>query len=364
MATKIMLDAGHYGKYNAGAISGYYESDMVWELHNYLKTELEAYGFEVATTRKDKNKDLAVYERGLASKGYDLFLSLHSNAANGQNIDYVALFNLVKDDTTKVDEISKTVAEKLAPVIAKTMNTKQGYKVLTRSVNFDRDGDGKLNDNYYGVLHGADVANTAGIIIEHSFHTNPTACKWLMDSNNLKKLAVEEAKVIAEYYGMKKTSINTNTNIINNESKKNLYRVQVGAYSSKENANKQLKKVKEAGFDSYIVQSKGVYKIQVGAYSIKSNAESIAKKLKNAGFSAFIVTQDGTSITSDSVLKIGDKVKLKSGAYIYGTNKTFLPFVYSSTLYVRQISGSKIVISTQKTGAVTGAVEKNDLIKI
>ena len=248
MAIKICLDAGHYGKYNKGVVSGYYESDMVWELHNYLKSELESYGFEVGVTRTNKNTDLEVSQRGLKSKGYDLFLSLHSNAASGESADYVALFHLVKDDTTTVDEKSEAVAKKLAPVIANVMGVKQGYKVLTRSVNYDRDGDGKINDNYYGVLHGADLANTAGIIIEHSFHTNPTACKWLMDSSNLKKLAVAEAKALAEYYGMKKTT--------NTTSEKTIYRVQVGAYSDKKNADAILAKVKAAGFkDAYITTS-------------------------------------------------------------------------------------------------------------
>ena len=42
MAVKVCLDAGHYGKYNRSpAVSSYYESDMTWKLHNYLKKELE-----------------------------------------------------------------------------------------------------------------------------------------------------------------------------------------------------------------------------------------------------------------------------------------------------------------------------------
>ena len=246
MAYKIMLDAGHYGNsYNKGAVSGYYESNMTWELQGYLKEELESYGFEVGTTRTDKQKDLAVYERGLKSKGYDLFLSLHSNAATVESADYVALFHLVQDKTTMADEKSKLVAGKLAPVIAEVMGTKQKHQVLTRGVDFDRDGDGQLNDNYYGVLHGADVANTAGVIIEHSFHTNKAACKWLMDSNNLKKLAAAEAAVLAELYGMKKQQTDST-----------IFRVQVGAFRDKSNAEKLLKDLKAAGFDGFISSSK------------------------------------------------------------------------------------------------------------
>ena len=51
MAVKVCLDAGHYGKYNRSpAVSSYYESDMTWKLHNYLKKELESFGIVVVTT--------------------------------------------------------------------------------------------------------------------------------------------------------------------------------------------------------------------------------------------------------------------------------------------------------------------------
>ena len=92
MAVKVCLDAGHYGKYNRSpAVLSYYESDMTWKLHNYLKKELEAFGIGVVTTRTDQNMDRALCERGAASKGCSLFISVHSNAVgNGvnENVDY------------------------------------------------------------------------------------------------------------------------------------------------------------------------------------------------------------------------------------------------------------------------------------
>lgn len=76
------------------------------------------------------------------------------------------------------------------------------------------------------------------------------------------------------------------------------YRVQVGAYSVKDNADKQLKKVKAAGFDTYVVKVGDLYKIQVGAYSKKANADAMLKKLNEKGFDAFITTQSGSAVTS------------------------------------------------------------------
>lgn len=84
-----------------------------------------------------------------------------------------------------------------------------------------------------------------------------------------------------------------------------LYRVQVGAYKNKANADVQLAHVKAAGFDAYMVQIGGLYKIQVGAYREKANADNMMAKLKAAGFDAFITTESGTSV---STLKSIDEI--------------------------------------------------------
>lgn len=106
-----------------------------------------------------------------------------------------------------------------------------------------------------------------------------------------------------------------------------------------------------------------IYRVQVGAFNNKSSAEAQLAKLKKAGFNGFIVTEKKNQATSIDI-KVGDKVKIKSDAYIYGTKNKFASFIYNSTLYVRQINGDKVVISTQQTGAVTGAVAKSDLTKV
>lgn len=206
---RICIDAGHYGKYNRSpAVPQYYESDMTWKLHVLQKQYLEEYeGIEVITTRQDQATDKALYDRGACSKGCDLFISDHSNAVgNGINesVDYVAVYHLTDDTTTQVDDISKAIAEKLAPVIADVMGVSQGGYTVTRKSDNDRNGDGMLNDNYYGVLHGARMVDTPGLILEHSFHTNTKVTRWLLDDDNLAMLAKAEAEVLAEHFGLKK----------------------------------------------------------------------------------------------------------------------------------------------------------------
>jgi len=208
MAKRVCIDAGHYAKFNrCPGNANYYESDMVWKLHLLQKKYLEQLGIEVVTTRSEKDKDMALQDRGKASKGCDLFISDHSNAVGSvmnEDVDYVAVFHLTNDTTTKADDISKEVAEKIAPVIAEVMGTKQGYRVLNRMESYDRNGDGMMNDNYYGVLHGARLVNTPGLILEHSFHTNTRMTNWLSNDANLDRLAKAEVEALARYFGLVK----------------------------------------------------------------------------------------------------------------------------------------------------------------
>ena len=66
---------------------------------------------------------------------------------------------------------------------------------------------------------------------------------------------------------------------------KNLYRVQVGAYKNKKNAQNVLNSLKSNGFkDAFIVVVNGLYKIQVGSYSNYNNAKSMINIIKNNGY--------------------------------------------------------------------------------
>lgn len=207
---KVMLDAGHTGKtHNPGVVKGYYESEQMWRLQGYLKPALESYGIKVDTTRKNQNENPGTEERGKRSKGYDLFLSLHTNAP-GDDVpqskweDYDAPIMCVFQDLswTNIDDISKGVGHKIGEAIQKTIGTKQKYRIYQRKSPTDRDGNGILDDEYYGVLVGSRIVGTPGLILEHTFHTNKKMCEWLLKEENLKLLAEAIARAVAEYFGI------------------------------------------------------------------------------------------------------------------------------------------------------------------
>ncbi len=68
-----------------------------------------------------------------------------------------------------------------------------------------------------------------------------------------------------------------------------------------------------------------------------------------------------TSDIANKELSIGNKVMIKLGAFDLNTKQKFADWVYSRELYVREINGDRVVVSTQMSGAVTGAVNKDDL---
>lgn len=192
---KICLDAGHVGsKYNQSpVVKTYYESAMNWKLHLKLKAELEARGFEVITTRADIDTDLGVYERGAASKGCNVFISIHSNACSTESVDYPVVYRAY-DNLNDVDVLALQIAKK----IGELMGTNRAGRTATRK--------NSAGGEYYGVLRGARAVGTPFyMLIEHSFHTNTAATKWLSVDANLDKLAVAEAELLADYFGVKDT---------------------------------------------------------------------------------------------------------------------------------------------------------------
>ena len=114
------------------------------------------------------------------------------------------MITLSPDNKTSIDEVSVKLANQLGPIISSVMNVDKPY-YYTKTVDFDRDGNGFIDDEYYGVLFGAKNVNVPALIIEHSFHTNKYAAEWLMSDSNLQLLAKEEARTIANFYGLEYT---------------------------------------------------------------------------------------------------------------------------------------------------------------
>ena len=75
------------------------------------------------------------------------------------------------------------------------MGTRQQGRTATRRNN--------TGGEYYGVLRGARAAGVpVYLLVEHSFHTNTAAAKWLSVDENLNRLAEAEADLLAGYFNV------------------------------------------------------------------------------------------------------------------------------------------------------------------
>lgn len=99
------------------------------------------------------------------------------------------------------------------------------------------------------------------------------------------------------------------------------------------------------------------------------NGEDRKNRLRAAGYSYSTVQAKvnellGIKKTAVSTsFAIGDKVRLASNATYYD-GKPIPTWVKNSVLYVREMNGSRFVISTLRSGAITGAVDKKYLTKV
>lgn len=80
-----------------------------------------------------------------------------------------------------------------------------------------------------------------------------------------------------------------NFTTINEEPAGKLYRVQVGAYKQKDNADRMLNSLLMEGFPAFILNQDGYYKVQVGAFMYLTNAIKMERRLRRFHYSTYIV---------------------------------------------------------------------------
>lgn len=186
---KILIDPGHCGKYNKGFSSLYFEGEKMFKLSTYLKQSLERCKIQADLTRSE-NEDPSLTSRGQKSKGYDLFISEHSNAFDGTVRGVEVYYSVqIPSDKTLASFISKVESTLMG-------NSDRGAKT--------RESTTTKNADYYTVMYAARSVNCPHVIlVESGFHDNQLDEKFLLDDNNLKKLAETQCKVICEYFNIK-----------------------------------------------------------------------------------------------------------------------------------------------------------------
>lgn len=229
-------------------------------------------------------------------------------------------------------------------------------KALTSLINLcadicKRNGIKKLNF----------TGDKSGNLTMHKYFV-ATACPGPYLSSKFKYIADEVNKILSAKTENKTEAKKEETNTDDTT----LYKVQVGVFSGESGAKSFIEELKKAGFICIKEKSNNKWYVYAGTFAFKKNAEKLVENLKKAGFNSIIkaVTTKASTSTTEVELKLGDKVKMTKGAPIYGSSDKFSDWIYGKILYVREIKGSRVVVSTMTTGNVTGAVDKKYLTKI
>lgn len=185
------------------------------------KTALERCGFETKINTEDGSN--AMYDRVKESNawGADLHVCIHTNAGGGSGC---VVF------VDELDTKHKNYAQPVYNAVAAITKADEKYGVRTA--------------NFY------EIRKTTGLClyVECEFHDNATDAKWIVE--NVANIGEAICKGLCEACGVtyKAPVVESKENII--------YRVQIGAYSVKANADAMLKKLKAAGFDGFITTVK------------------------------------------------------------------------------------------------------------
>ena len=116
-----------------------------------------------------------------------------------------------------------------------------------------------------------------------------------------------------------------------------------------------------------------IYRVQVGAFSVKANADKLVAELKSKGYNAFVTSTQGATtpaapvVTLPKGFKEGDKVKCNTGVTKFSNGVKMASWIPTATLYVRKVesSGKVLLVSTEPTKTIyTGRVNASDVHKI
>lgn len=233
---KILLDPGH-GTENRGFVNipnfAYCSEGMCnyYYATAFLKPALKRYGFDVGITKSKMSQNPSLSARGNMGKGYDMLLSLHSNAGGGK-----ATGTEIYDSVNPKEKLTAFFGE-LSAVIANACGTNnRGVKYRSNS----RGG------NYYGILRHGQAKHNA--IIEHAFHDNYSDAKKYVSS--LGNIAEATAKKLAEFYGL--TAKQNTPTVYPIMSQGQLTKAQMKSFVLKNNPNPKLTCTLDQLIDLYI----------------------------------------------------------------------------------------------------------------
>lgn len=219
---KIFISAGHGGSDPGAVANGLKEKDINLNALLACQAELVRHGVTVVCSRTTDADDPVHQEvKEANASGADMAISFHANAGGGDGFEAFYYSTNAK-------------GKKLAGLCEKYVKAMgQNSRGL------------KTGDHLYFIRK-----TTIPAVLVESFFVDNVKDKMIGDTvAEQKAFGVAYAKAILEYFGIEYESA-ASTSTANKE----LYRVQLGAYANKANADAMVKKLEMAGYKAIVVK--------------------------------------------------------------------------------------------------------------
>lgn len=228
---KVFISAGHGGNDPGAQANGFKEKDLNLDIALACNDVLIRHSVSVLMSRtKDENDPTADEVKESNAYKPDLSVSIHNNAVGGDGVEAFYHYG---------GGLSKTAATNIVNEIVKIGQNSRGCKIKKQA-------DGR---DYYKFIR---ETTAPAVIVECAFVDNAEDIKIIDTKAERVAMGTAIAKGILKTLGIaykEPKPVVTDTNVGNK-----LYRVQVGAYSVKANAERMAKELNSKGYSAIIVE--------------------------------------------------------------------------------------------------------------
>ena len=329
---RIALDAGHGGSDPGAVYKGRQEKDDTLDLTLAVGDILKKNGIDVYYTRTTDEYETPFKKATDANNsGADLFVSIHRNSSENPN-QYSGVETLVYSDTGLKAEVARNINNQLEDAGFKNLGVDERKNlvvlkrtkmpaVLVEAGFINNDKDNYLFDEEFdsiaqaiadGILESIPSGRPGNTTSNKSNRTdnnnnsnnnsnnNNSSNSQMNNSGRTASAPIDSTAIVNsippdnEVFSVPVSSSNImpqcpcDNNDYDTENEA-LYRVQVGAYRNKDNADRMLNSLLIDGFPAFIIYEDGYYKVQVGAYRILLNAIKMEQRLRRFRYSTYIV---------------------------------------------------------------------------
>lgn len=225
---KVFIGVGHGGKDSGAVANGLIEKNLNLVTALACKDVLVNHGVTVLMSRLTDEYETAS-DRAKEANGFkpDVSLDIHYNAGGGNGAECFYDWH---------GGTSKTLAENVLTEVVAIGQNSRGAKTKKNI----------LGQNYYAFIR---QTNEPAIIVECAFLDNKEDITIIDSESEQKAMGVAIAKGVLKTLGI---AYKEPVKVEDKPETEKLYKVQVGAYKIKSNAEKTLEELKKHGFKGFI----------------------------------------------------------------------------------------------------------------